>query len=307
MREVYIVIPTHNRPRLLAKTLTSLVDSDLTGVTAGVSAVVVENGSAVARELTEGYTLNGRPVEYIHVAEGNKSKALNLALEGVDPDTFVVFFDDDVILDRGGLRELIRAGLAFGSGHYYGGEVVSYYDEEPPAYLLRCAPESVSGFKLDISEPYENVSHLRSLFIGSNWALYAKDLKGIGGFDGNVGPGSANGMRGQEKDAMLRLVEAGHEPVYVRDAPVLHYVPRHVMTESWMLDRHFKTRLYAGGKRREPLILLKEVLRVPLAHASTLRARITGRPEHRFTASLLAAQSRGFFSGLGLQWPTAGL
>ena len=47
------------------------------------------------------------------------------------------------------------------------------------------------------------------VFLGANWAAFARDLKEVGGFDPWFGPGSATGSTGQEQTMQRRLLGAG--------------------------------------------------------------------------------------------------
>ena len=88
-----ILIPTHGRPTLLKRTLASLAACELPA--SYKELVVIENGSrAGAEDVVANFPkrLNAR---YMHRERGNKSYALNEALNTVI-EGLVVFFADDV-------------------------------------------------------------------------------------------------------------------------------------------------------------------------------------------------------------------
>ena len=90
---MHVVIPTHERTELLQRTLTSLSQCDLPGSYQGT--LVVENGSKVGAESVVQEFERTISAHYLFVKRGNKSYALNHALNQVE-EGLVVFFDDDV-------------------------------------------------------------------------------------------------------------------------------------------------------------------------------------------------------------------
>ncbi|OAV44296.1 glycosyltransferase family 2 protein [Lewinella sp. 4G2] len=303
----HIIIPTHKRNDLLKVLLDSLVVIDLISLEGKLTATVVENGSHVSEELVARYEGAPFPIKYRHLEQGNKSAALNAVIKETASDTFLLFFDDDVILDAGIITAYVKAIATFGDQYFYGGPVRGYYDEEPAPYLLKYLPESAGSFVLPQWTEPTDISKDRSTMLGANWGILASVLLTNGTFDPQVGPGSKKGIRGQETDAMRRLVSAGIKPVYVPGAEVQHYVPAKVLTEEWLVDRFTKTFTYAGSRRKTPTIIGRELARLVLSYGAKIKGEITGQPEDVLKAKITAAKSRGFFAGLGHSWLTKGL
>ena len=305
---VHLVIPTHNRPRLLRLLLESLVLVAKPKEGVKIEVTIVENGSSIAKEMVESFSTSGLPMKYRYIEQGNKSAALNAVVDTVAPDTFLLFFDDDVIASPHIIADYLSAVRKFGRPHFYGGPVEGYYDSNPPAYLLKHLPESAGSFMVDgIDQNPTDISSIRSTMLGANWGVYAGVLQSVGAFDPQVGPGSKEGIRGQETDAMRRLVAKGITPIYVPSAEVKHYVPDKVLTEKWLADRFTKTFFYAGSNRRTVPIISREVARLGVSYAAMAKSKITGSKTDRVYATISAAKSKGFFRGLGLPWLTAGL
>ena len=63
-------------------------------------------------------------------------------------------------------------------------------------------------------------------FIGPNWACFAADARGVGGFDVRLGLGSALNATGEETDMQDRLLAAGLSMIFVPDAKLSHHVPK---------------------------------------------------------------------------------
>jgi glycosyltransferase involved in cell wall biosynthesis len=172
----------------------------------------------------------------MHRKRGNKSYALNEALETI-PDGLVVFFDDDIRVDPNVLVAYSEAATGIDGGAYFGGTVRTDRERPLPAWAEPHFPQSVRGYELG------EEMRTAEWYLGFNWAAYKADLLGVGGFNEHVGPGAATGARGQETEMQERLRAAGAEPIDVPEAVVWHFVPEERLTISWLLQRK-----YAGGK-----------------------------------------------------------
>jgi glycosyltransferase involved in cell wall biosynthesis len=196
----------------------------------------MENGSRDGAEaLVEALParLNAR---YMHRERGNKSYALNEALETI-ADGLVVFFDDDVEVDS----KLLLAYDHAARPHieqkrvFFGGPVEARYETEPPANWLRTRfPSSIKGYDLKSSRMAPNK------FIGFNWAAFKHDIQRLGGFDTRFGPGSKINATGQEDEMQARLLADGATSCDVPDAIVSHYVPVENTTMKWLLKRRIR-------------------------------------------------------------------
>jgi hypothetical protein len=200
--------------------------------------VVIENGSrAGAEELVEALPerLNAR---YMHRSRGNKSYALNQALETITGG-LVVFFDDDVWVSPETLTAYAEVAKEYGPGHFFGGPVMVDREGDFPDSLAHLFPRSARGY--DLVE-----SRMGDKYLGFNWAAYTSDLEEVGGFDTKLGPGvDTAAIVGDESELQERLQEAGCSGVDVHSARVSHYVPAGNTTLSWLLRRRIQ-----GGVRQ---------------------------------------------------------
>lgn len=225
-----VLIPTHGRPTLLKRTLDSIARCKLPR--SYEELVVIENGSrAGAEELVAKLPvrLNAR---YMHESWGNKSNAINTALETIE-DGLVVFFDDDVRVSRRVLVAYAQAAETYDKDSYFGGTVRADRESDPPAWAEERFPSSIRGYEL------ETGNRKASWYLGFNWAAYRSTILQVGGFNILLGPGTKSGL-GDEPDLHNRLQEAGARPVDVPTAVVSHYVPNTNTTISWLLQREYK-------------------------------------------------------------------
>lgn len=244
-----ILIPTHGRPRLLARTLESLSQAELPKSLKKI--YVIENGSDDgAREVVQKY-LENLPLVYEHCERPGKNRALEIAIRKIK-EGFLLFLDDDVRVCKDLLMRYEKKACQFGPGHFFGGPLLVDYEEKPPQWVLNWLPNTAMGWEpLDINDPIlmeksgkPPLGH-SNWFLGPNCAAFAEDVLAVGGLPEHFGPGSfyegtANNPTGSEDKMQQRLHAAGANPVYVPDAKVWHYVPKSCFETRWILHRTFR-------------------------------------------------------------------
>lgn len=259
-----ILIPTHGRSSLLSRTIDSIAACR---IPEGYSeTIIVENGPRSGAETTVSAAADAHPhlsLRYMHVERANKSNALNEALKTV-ADGLVVFFDDDVRVTPDTLDAYAKLASTNRKGAFFGGPVDVEFEEQPPEWLLQLLPLSVRGFTQD---------KLREVdyFLGANWAAFVEDLRTVGGFDPEYGPGSPSGARGQESEMQKRLKNIGLRMIPVDDAVVIHAVPRERCSSEWAVQRQLMSGISLGRRARQgygPRLLKRSLVEIP---ASSIR------------------------------------
>lgn len=236
---LFVIVATAGRPKLLARTLSSLAACELP--TTYRATIVVENGrEGGARDVVESCSPRLK-AGYLHVRVQNKSLALNAAVELVE-DGLIFFADDDVRFHPELLTRYAEAATGLTRGRFFGGPVGVDYEEEPPDWLKPRLPCSARGWGL--SGRLEDETW--SLPLGMNWAAFAHDLKTAGGFDPEFGPGSPMNATGQETNMQWRLLEMGVELVFVPEAIVWHHVPVARCSPDWATERRYREGMSRG-------------------------------------------------------------
>lgn len=245
---IHVVIATHGRQQLLARTLQSLAACHKP---ARLEAVwVIENGSdAGARQICHANAA-ALPIRYQHRAEAGKAQALQQILDQLDSG-LMLMTDDDV---RFASRWLLRYEQAYrddGLNCFWGGPVAIDYERQPPDWLKVHLPPSARGFpdSPQMAQQLESMGLKRHdpispiqqpCLLGANYAAPVEALKQVGGFSKVLGTGAADNPVGEEEDLQTRLMQAGYvghlllEP----DATVWHHVPPSRCAASWVLRRH---------------------------------------------------------------------
>lgn len=252
---IQVIVPTYARAEKMKVLLDSFSNNNFPQH--DYLLTVIENGSDVSRNIVESYK-ERIPLVFQQTDIGNKSVALNLVMEGFADDDFVLFLDDDIILEKTVLSSYAAAIGEYGPGHVYGGEVYPLYEEEPNPEVLPHLPLSSTGQYFESAGKDETPGYQ---FLGCNWGAYMKNLRVAGGFDAGVGPGAASGARGQETDMQYRLAAIGCIPVRVARAGVHHYVPARTLTRKWVLDRAEKSSMWHGAQISNRAGLIRHVIR----------------------------------------------
>jgi GT2 family glycosyltransferase len=243
--KLYVLIATREREALLARTLQSLSTCRLPDSYGGT--IVVENGARGRTEDVVREAPASLRVRYRFEVAGNKSRALNAALATLD-DACVLFLDDDVRLTEDVLELYAAAAASARAGCFFGGPVAPDYEAPPPEWLLEYLPHSATGWTLDDArQPPDKVT-----FLGCNWAAYVRDLRAVGGFSEQFGPGAATRSIGQESHMQRRLLAAGLKSRYVPDALVFHWVPRDRCSPAWAIERIYRDGIRSGLVRESP-------------------------------------------------------
>ena len=231
---VYILIPTHNRLDSLKRTLQSIVNLNLPDNFRYV--FVLENGKPKVagenlKEISE-YSF----IRYQHLEKGNKSSALNYAINSLisEENAILIFLDDDVRV----LKNLVEVYLhAIGDtteGKYYGGPTyVDFEGKSPAEEWFRHFPNSHTGW---IPNKEKGTP---KYFLGFNWVAFKKDIVKAGGFEESIGPGTQFAL-GDESRTQSWLLDIGAKPEFIDDATVWHFVTEEQTTPEWLLDKCIK-------------------------------------------------------------------
>lgn len=226
-----VVICTRDRPDSVRTTLRSIIAGSYPSERYEV--IVVDNASTgdSVVDLVDAEFQGEVTVRVAREPEPGLSHARNRGLDAADGG-FVVFADDDVLVDRDWLATLIAA---FEQGDRVGatsGLTLPDVLETPTQRWVEGFGGRVRGFDtrvFDIEKPPPD----RPLFpftigefgAGRNMAFRRDVLAGLGGFDPALGPGTL-AHDGDDVEALLRVLLSGHQIVHDPAAIVWHAHPR---------------------------------------------------------------------------------
>ena len=244
MVDVSIVIPTHNRAALLARTLRSLADLEIpSGVV--VEVVVVANACTdetldVVRQAED--SLSG-PVQVVEESRAGLNLARSRGLAAARAD-LVAFFDDDVWVERGWLEALTQA-----AGHLpaqlFAGRVVLEWETCRPSWASPAVERLLS-----VNDLGDGVVELArsSQLVGANFAIRRSVVETVGDFARALDRRGTELLSGGESDLVKRALAAGHRLFYVPGMAVRHWIPRQRATVE-----HLEALAFGRGRTRVAL------------------------------------------------------
>jgi glucosyl-dolichyl phosphate glucuronosyltransferase len=248
-------IPTWNRASLLGRTLSRL---ESLRVPAGVEweLLVVDNNS---RDDTGAVLESFRdrlPLIPLFESRQGRSWALNRALETATGE-FVLWIDDDILVDREWLAEYHAAFLHHPDAGVFGGRIVPRFEGDPPAWLLAGLEEVAAVY--GACEPTNGPIRLTDPFLpfGGNMAVRT-ELQRRFPFDVRLGRSGGVMLAGEESLVVRAALEAGIAGWWLPAAVVEHVIPPSMQTVSH-IRRYYHdfgaTTPLTGGARDEAMIL----------------------------------------------------
>lgn len=283
MGRLGIIVPTHDRPASLRRTLRSVLPQ----LAASDDLLVVDNNSgpdtaAVCREFAPRVRSIREPRQGLSHARNAGITALGYT----DADDIIAFIDDDIEAQPGWIEALTHALRSHPGAGCAGGRVLPSARSTLPAWLTRehWAPlalqdHGAAGRIFDARSPVG--------LVGANVAFRADVFQAVGGFSPAVqrvkdGIGST-----EDHEFLRRMYASGRTAIYVPGAVVTTDVP------AERTSRAYHRRWHRGHGRFHALMRLPEI--------EAARARVFGVPLHLVRTALAdaAAWLRSRLSGDG--------
>ncbi len=305
---VSVVIATRDRTESLAECLRAFDDVDYPNY----EIVVVDNApttAATADLIASRYPAAGAAdprVRYVTEPHPGLGWAHNCGLRHARGEV-IAFTDDDVIVDRHWLSELLR-GFALGPDvGCVTGLVVPQQIETQSQYWFDVHSGFNKGFRRRVFDLRDNrpddrlFPYRSSMFgTGANMAFRAAALRSVGGLDPVLGPGTA-AKNGEDLDIYFRIIQAGYQLVYLPSAFVRH---RHRSDYAALRDQFYTygvgfTAYLAKVVATHPLDGLRLLARIPsiLAFARTKKKLDDSAPGVQYPAELTKVERRGRLYG----------
>ncbi len=222
---ISVIIATRDRTDSLASCLRAFDDVEYPNY----EIVVVDNAPSTesTRELIAARSADNPRIRYVREDHPGLGWAHNRGLADARGE-FIAFTDDDVIVDRHWLSELLR-GFSLGSEvGCVTGLILPAEIETLPQYWFDLHSGFTKGFRRRVfdmraNRPADRLFPFRTGMFGAgaNMAYRAKALRAVGGMDASLGPGTA-ATNGEDLDIWFRIIKAGYQLVYQPSALVRH-------------------------------------------------------------------------------------
>lgn len=301
---ISVIIATRDRTESLAECLDAFDDVEYPNY----EIIVVDNAptTEVTADLIASCHAGNPRIRYARENHPGLGWAHNCGLRHARGE-IIAFTDDDVVVDRHWLSELLR-GFAVGSNvGCVTGLVVPQEIETLSQYWFDVHSGFNKGFRrrlfdLRANRPDDRLFPYRtSMFgTGANMAFRAEALRSVGGLDPALGPGTP-ATNGEDLDIYFRIVKAGYQLVYLPSAFVHHRhradyeALRHQFYTYGVGFTAYLTKLVTGN----PLDGLRLVTRIPAAVAFARRAQESGSssPGPQYPAELTKVEQKGRLYG----------
>ncbi len=272
---VSVVIPTHERPDCLALCLRSLLDMDYPDF----EVVVVDNKpeTTATFDLIEGMYSASSRVRYVREDRSGSAVARNRGL-AVAKGEYVAFTDDDAVVDRYWLAELIKGFDVDDNVACVTGLVLPMELETPAQVWFEQYGGFGKGLARKVYDLGTNISgnpmypyNAGALGHGNNMAVKKSEFQSIGNFDPTMGNGTP-ALGGVDSEALLRVIINGYTLVYEPASFVYHqhrrtYAGLHKQVYAYGVGM---TALLTKTVLTKPQLLLDFARKMPAAVQYTL-------------------------------------
>lgn len=298
-----VAICTWNRCDLLRQTLERMAQLAIPAQLAW-ELVVVNNRCTDATDavLTEFETR--LPLRRIYEPQPGQSNARNAAIREARGE-YVVWTDDDVLVDQAWLTEYAAAFDRWPDATFFGGPIAPWFEGEPPAWLRAGFGRVHAAFAvLDLGPSPVRLSAMNFPY-GANMAVRREIYTEVQ-YDPGLGLRPGSSMRSEELALVRHLAAAGKEGRWVPGARVTHFIPRARQTVAYLRGYYFGWGEYLGRAAKaqkrallgRPLWLWRELVE---SEARYWLWRAVGRPERWLDELKTASEARGRF-----RWYAAG-
>jgi glycosyltransferase involved in cell wall biosynthesis len=239
-----VVICTHNRARLLTRTLESL--NAARRPPEGVQILVVANlCSDGTHAMLDDYfgALAGRlPLRWLAEPTKGKSHALNLALREVQTP-LLAFVDDDQRVDAGFLEAICATAQATPEADLICGRLLPDWDGTEPAWVhdqgpYRIYPLPVPNFDLG-PQPRWLAADV-AVPSGGNAVVRTKWLARIGPFSTDLGPVGHDLGGSEDSEWFLRALQAGARLLYAPAIAQYHVIESERLALGFLMRLTYK-------------------------------------------------------------------
>lgn len=247
---VTVAICTWNRCRLLDLTLASL-NRVRTESIDNWQILLVDNGSQDATSSVVKSHASKLPLRYLRQPVQGHARSRNFAIQHATGD-LMIWTDDDVQVDPGWLAAYVSAAHRHPQATFFGGPIEPQFEGARPEWLAETWTKCRAAFAAR-DQGAKELTIPPALFpFGANFAVRMNTQKEFL-FDTSLGR-SARSMLGEDEiDLLQRLVEAGHQGVWLPLAQLRHLIPAERATPEYV-GRYFVGQGMANVIKNRPTL-----------------------------------------------------
>jgi GT2 family glycosyltransferase len=225
---ISIVVITHNRPKDVEDTLTSLENQTVKPD----EIILIDNASSPPLK-THPLLTNVKQFRLDRLI--GLSQARNHAITACSGE-FIAFMDDDAVVDSNWLQEI----HAVSDADIRGGPIKPLFQSHPPAWWTE------SDFGGTVGVGNARYHDFRDCLWGSNLVVRKQLFDKIGVFNTAIGRQKGKLLSGEEVEFVDRAIKADAQIHFVPSATVYHKVPSQRLTFKYIVRWN-----YYGGKSQK--------------------------------------------------------
>lgn len=238
---ITILICTHDRVELLARTLASL-QAATRPQACEVEILVIANACTDATHAFLAAYADGLPLRWEAEPTPGKSHALNRAMPLIDAD-IVAFVDDDHRVDAGFLVGIADAAQAYPQAGLFCGRILPDWDGTEPAWVHDAGPYRIYPLPVPRFDQGDTPRVLTSDIAipgGGNLFLRGEWLQRVGPFAVEFGPVGHNLGGAEDIEWVLRALDLGAQLQYVPTVVQHHYVDTERLKLRYLMAKAFE-------------------------------------------------------------------
>lgn len=242
---ISVLICTHNRRALLARTITSLNDARRPHGTR-VELLVVANACTDDTHAWLAAYAGDRgdklPLRWIAEPTPGKSHALNRAFDG-PLGAVVAFVDDDHRVDAGYLEAIAAAAAAHPDADLFCGRILPDWDGSEPRWVHDDGPYRIYPLpvpRFDLGDDTRELPRGSAMPGGGNLAARHEVIRATGRFATDLGPIGHDLGGGEDLDWVRRALLAGARLRYAPKMVQFHYVERERLQIAYLLRKSYQ-------------------------------------------------------------------
>jgi glucosyl-dolichyl phosphate glucuronosyltransferase len=218
---VTVAICTRNRARALERTLRSLATA-ASPPPLSWEVLVIDNGSEDDTANVVASLSNALPVRVVAESRTGLSHARNAAIAAARGD-YIVWIDDDVLVDAEWLRAYLEAFRAWPDVAFFGGPIVPTFEGTPPRWLRAALPNVDNAYAArDLGNTPVALTR-DTLPFGANFAVRTDEQRRHP-FDPELGRRGTALSAGEEWAVLEAMIAGGASGRWVPDARVQHVI-----------------------------------------------------------------------------------
>lgn len=239
--DISICICTYNRAEKLSRLLANIDNNLIISAKDRIEILIIDNNSTdESKNIIDSYTKK-LPIRYLFEKQQGLSHARNCAINNAK-GSWIIFTDDDVLLDAFWIQEYKKAIKTFLDADYMGGCIKPNWESGKPYWLKDDKLPLLSGVfgHYDLGDNNFRYETDDPVPYGGNFAVSKKLVSHIGEFNTQLGVKARDSGRGEETDYFQRAIDEGFYGFYIGSAVCLHEVDETRFSTAYMYKHGLK-------------------------------------------------------------------